>query len=121
SVHKAFTEDLAGWQQLCDKFATDAALVLDADPLPADQPDTDIDVATLRARWDALGHTHEFFAMLRDLRVGRLQALRLAGGERARPVPVTALSTVLSAARADQQTIMIFVGNQGIVHIHVGA
>ncbi len=121
SVHKAFTEDLAGWQQLCDKFATDAALVLDADPLPADQPDTDIDVATLRARWDALGHTHEFFAMLRDLRVGRLQALRLAGGERARPVPVAALATVLSAARADQQTIMIFVGNQGIVHIHVGA
>jgi putative hemin transport protein len=122
SVHKAFTENLDGWRGLADRFAAapDDALAIDATPLPADRPDAEIDVATLKARWDALGHSHEFHGLLGDLRVGRLQALRLAGTGRARPVPVASLEQVLTAAHGDRRTIMIFVGNQGIVHIHVG-
>lgn len=123
SVHKAFTENIEAWRALADSFAAEPGdpLVVDAAPADGDRPDAEIDIATLQVRWDMLGHTHEFHGLLRDLRVGRLQALRLAGAPRARQVSVDALEQVLTSRKNDQRPVMIFVGNQGIVHIHVGS
>ena len=85
-----------------------------------DRPDSEIDVAGLRAHWAALQDTHDFFGLLRDFSVGRLQALRLAGRKFAQRVETTALAQTLEAAQADGTPIMIFVGNPGCIQIHMG-
>lgn len=123
SVHKVFTEDLHAWRATRDRWMLppDApALTCEPRSGPLDRPDADIDVATLQERWDALRDTHEFHGLLRELGVGRLQALRLAGASRARLVTPGALEAVLAGARDGHQRIMIFVGSQGVVQIHVG-
>ena len=57
--------------------------------------------------------------MLRDLGVGRTQALRL-GGQWSRKVPTSSLETALDKARAAGLDIMVFVGNRGNIEIHTG-
>ncbi len=114
---EAFDGLIAAWK------ADDQSLVLDARPLPAGEPgrpDSEIAVEALRASWRALQDTHEFFGMLRDLKVGRLQAMRLAGPEFVRPVGHDALAQVLEAARDTLTPIMVFTGNPGCIQIHTG-
>lgn len=125
AVHKIFSEagtDLAAWDALVAEFAADL-------PPPAIQPaaapkvplpDPAIDVAGLLAGWDGLRDTHQFFALLRRFEVARTQAFRLAGPERARPVPTSSLRAVLQGAAAAQTPIMVFVGNAGSIQIHSG-
>lgn len=122
SVHKLFVSDLAAWREVVDRHRA-----IDQDPpairtstLAVDRPDDEVDSTELHARWDGLGHTHEFHGMLRDLGVGRLQALRLAGKERARRVAPDVLGALLDEAHRAAEPIMLFVGNQGVVHIHIG-
>jgi putative hemin transport protein len=58
--------------------------------------------------------------MLGKFKVGRMQALRLAGEEFARELPPRALRSALEAAGADGTPIMIFVGSKGCIQIHSG-
>jgi putative hemin transport protein len=86
----------------------------------AARPDAEVDTAALARDWDALTDTHEFFPMLRRHGVTRTQALRLAGGRRARQVSAQALAIVLGDASETARPIMIFVGNRGCIQIHSG-
>lgn len=86
----------------------------------SDRPDTDIDVEELRTRWAALKDVHDFRAMLIDLGVGRIQALRLVGDEFAQAVDIDSFRQSLDCASAANMPIMIFVGNNGVVQIHTG-
>jgi putative hemin transport protein len=88
-----------------------------ASPDPADE---EIDVAKLHAGWDSLRDVHDFAALLRSVGAGRVQALRLAGPERARPVTPHAFRRALRAASEGGVPIMIFVGNPGAIQIHTG-
>jgi len=89
-------------------------------PHPADRPDADVDCAMLRRRWQALQDTHEFHPLLHELRVGRVQALRLVGSDYARPVEVNAFCTLLERAAAAAVPVMVFVGSPGVIQIHTG-
>ena len=126
AIHKVYATkatDLAAWDAL-------VADLTDADPAPvevmpapaaeADRPDSDIDVASFQAGWDALKDTHDFFPLLRNHGLGRLQAMRLAGAERARPVPTAAVGSLLETVARDAVSIMVFVGNEGCIQIHTG-
>lgn len=127
AVHKIFSRpatDLAAWEALIADFIDSDA---DATPLfvpypakTADRPDCEIDVDDLRLRWDALKDVHDFFAMLKKVGVGRLQAMRLVGAPYARPLPVDAILPMLEAASKDKVPIMCFVGNEGCIQIHSG-
>jgi putative hemin transport protein len=86
----------------------------------ATQADSEIDVMGLHAAWDGLTDTHEFFPLLRRFGVGRHQALRLAGGKRARRVHADTVRAVLEAARDGGTPIMVFVGSPGVIQIHTG-
>lgn len=86
----------------------------------ADRPDSEIDVAGLRAAWLAMKDTHEFFGMLGKFKVGRVQALRLVGEDLARELPVRTLRAAFEAAAADGTPIMVFVGSHGCIQIHTG-
>lgn len=105
-----------------DWAATDAAPAAFAAPAAraAARADEAVDVPGLRAAWDALEMTHEFYAILRRFGVGREQAMRLAGPQRARPVAIAAIREVLDGAAASGLPIMVFVSNRGCVQIHSG-
>jgi putative hemin transport protein len=124
SIHKVFLEDGAAFRAIIARFRhadeTGALPQVAPSTSDADRPDEAIDVATLRTRWDALTDTHQFHGLLRELQVGRLQALRLAGETRARLVSADALQRALDGAAAQQEKLMIFVGNSGIVQIFIG-
>jgi len=127
AVHKIYaTEetDAAAWAALVEAFtAADQSPELGVVPpaMPAaDAPDSSIDVAALRARWDALQDTHDFFPLLRDLGVGRVQAFRLAGRDYAQPLPPRGFRRALESAAAEALPIMVFAGSPGVIQIHTG-
>ncbi|HMR51846.1 MAG TPA: ChuX/HutX family heme-like substrate-binding protein [Amaricoccus sp.] len=122
-VYATAATDAAAFRSAADA-ASDAGAAparFEAPPTPAAaRPDAAIDAAGLRAAWDGLGHTHEFFGLLRRFDVGRAQAMRLAGPERARPAPRAAMREALSRAAAGALPVMVFVGNPGCVQIRSG-
>ena len=126
AAHKIFaTEatDRDGWARILADFAVEAAAEPPAAPPAAPAGTADegvVDASALRQDWLALRDTHDFFPMLRRLKVGRVQALRLAGEEWAQPLSPAAPRQVLEQAGAAALPIMIFVGNPGCIQIHSG-
>jgi putative hemin transport protein len=127
AVHKVYATagtDGDAFAALIERFRADdqsPSIALDVEPAPKPpRPDAEVDVAALCDIWSKLEDTHDFFGMLRRLRVDRLQAFRLAGPEFARPLAVGAARSVLEQAAARELPIMIFVGNRGCIQIHTG-
>ena len=127
AVHKIYLEpegDLDAWTALIDHHlapSPPALTLAAAPPKPPARPDADVDADALRAGWDAMTDTHEFFHLLRKHEVTRTQALRLAGSARARRVTDDALARVLGDASETAMGIMIFVGNRGCLQVFSGA
>ncbi|AKU90967.1 hemin-degrading factor [Vulgatibacter incomptus] len=124
AVHKIWLEessDLAAFERLVERFASPAER-LEVRPIEArpNRPDEEIDAAGLRAAWEALTDTHEFFGMLKRFGAGRLQALRLVGGGLAQRVPNAITSALLHHVAAKEVPIMVFVGSRGVIQIHSG-
>ena len=127
AVHKIYaTEetDADAFTALVTRFRHDdqrPAVAIEPPPAAAvPRSDSEIDVAALRDTWSKLEDTHDFFGMLRRLKVERTQAFRLAGAEFARPLRLDAARAVLEGASASEMPIMIFVGNRGCIQIHTG-
>jgi putative hemin transport protein len=117
SNHAAFDAFVERWQ------SGDQApgLTLGAKPTPpALNLDSDIDVPSFHAAWDAMTDTHQFFGILRKFGLARTQALRLAERHYAYPVANDALQGLLERAAHSTLPIMVFVGNRGMIQIHTG-
>jgi len=83
--------------------------------------DEEIDVIGFRQAWEDLKDTHEFFGMLKKFNVTRTQALRLApSAYYASKVSNGALRDALNMAAGTETSIMVFVGNPGMIQIHTG-
>ncbi len=129
ALHKIFVKpgtDLAAWDALIARFAAPAGapgapFVAALPPPKADRPDAEIDQPGLHAAWASLRDTHDFFGMLRRFEVGRVQALRLAEPRFARPVDLGSARELLQAVVSSGTSIMVFVGNPGMIQIHSGA
>jgi putative hemin transport protein len=78
------------------------------------------DVDELRQRWSAMTDVHQFFGMLRELKLGRQQAVRMVGQDYAWPVENNAVAAMLNQAASGEVPIMCFVGNRGCIQIHQG-
>lgn len=127
AVHKIFTRDatdIAAWSAIIDGFRaddqSDGFKPLSYPAKAAERADSEIDIAGLRANWEALQDVHEFFGMLRDFGVGRLQSFRLVGAPFAKPVQTNSARRVLETAAERAAPIMVFVGNRGCIQIHTG-
>jgi putative hemin transport protein len=124
SIHKVFAPSAEPFEALRARWGRPASEPTLPAVTPAttatDRPDADVDAAELHRRWDAMQDTHEFHGLLRELRVGRLQAMRLAGPDRAMPVAPDALAAALKGAADAGEKLMIFVGNTGVVQIFIG-
>lgn len=125
AAHKVYATartDSAAWARLVADFAATLPpfAATPAPPAPPARPDAAIDLSGLRAAWDGLRDTHHFHALLARFAVTRLQAMRLAGADRARPVAPASLRAALEAAAANGLPIMVFVANPGCIQIHTG-
>ena len=127
AVHKVFVKpatDAEAWIALVVDF-----LSADRSPgltpvitsaTPPEKPDAEIDVAAFHQAWASLRDTHEFFGLLRTHGVTRTQALRLAEPRFVREVDTASAQQVLSCAASTGTSVMVFVGNRGMIQIHTG-
>lgn len=115
--------DRAAFDRIAEAAADSAAAPAVFAPAPGgapERPDDAVDIAGFREAWDRLEMTNEFFLLLRRFGVGRGQAMRLAGPERARPIAIAAARAVLEGAASAGMPIMVFTSNRGCMQIHAG-
>lgn len=128
AIHKIYlTKDSneEAFDSLVEKFKSDdqsSGFETEAiAPKAEEKPDSEIDVDGFQAAWRELKDTHNFFMMLRQFGVSRLQALRLAPDLTfARKIENDKISALLEQASARDLPIMVFVGNRGNIQIHTG-
>jgi putative hemin transport protein len=127
AVHKIFltgASDADAFKGLLEKYAAPSDIepvsIVPPSPLPQDRDDSTIDANGLRAHWLALKDTHDFFPMLSQFGVGRVQSFRLVGEDLAKPVAAASLARALDLAAAKEVPIMVFVGSPGCIQIHTG-
>lgn len=128
AVHKVFLKPastVAAFYSLIEEYGASrvsAGLTPVAPkPKPADKPDAEVDLTGFRAAWTSMHDTHEFFGILKKYGLSRTQALRLAPKDYAQRVPAASAHEVLTRAAQDGTSIMVFVGNPGMIQIHSGA
>ena len=80
----------------------------------------DVSRDELRDNWSRLTDTHEFFGMLKRLKIGRQAAIRTVGDDYAWKLDNTATAEMMHASVKSGLPIMCFVANDGIVQIHSG-
>lgn len=126
AIHKVYPTEGTDGDAFCEivsAFAdheAPAATFVPQRPAEGERPDGTIDVGGLRAAWEGLEHSHGFHGLLGEFGVSRLQAMRLAGPRRARPVEPRAAARLLAAVAESALPIMVFVGNPGCVQIFSG-
>ena len=122
-VHLRPSSNLYAYQKLVESLGTDSqepAII--TIPAAVEQPvqDAAASVDELRQRWSSLTDTHQFFGMLRSLKLGRQQAMRMVGRDYAWTLENDALPSMFHRAAESGQPIMCFVGNHGCIQIHSG-
>jgi putative hemin transport protein len=129
AMHKIYLErnsNLEAYQELIEMFQHEdqgqIQEVISQEYTPETElDDREIDVAGFQNAWENLKDTHDFFGMLKTYKVTRTQALRLAPSDYfAKQISNLALRQALNLASADGTSIMVFVGNPGIIQIHTG-
>jgi putative hemin transport protein len=124
-VHLRPASNVEAYDSLVEKLkAADQSHAIDIDvsgvAKPAAATEATATVEELRDRWSKLTDTHQFFGMLRALKLGRQQALHMVGEDYAYLVDNDALTAMLHKAVETQVPIMCFVGNNGCIQIHSG-
>lgn len=82
--------------------------------------DNPASIDDLRDRWSRLTDVHQFFGMLKTLKLSRRQAVRMVGQDYAWLVDNDAVGAMLHHVAAGNMPIMCFVGNRGCIQIHSG-
>ncbi|OAP43300.1 iron transporter [Sinorhizobium glycinis] len=82
--------------------------------------DAAVDTEALRDHWMKLTDTHQFHGMLRNLKIGRRQALHAVGEDLAWQLDAGGMETMMRESAVIELPIMCFVGNAGVIQIHSG-
>lgn len=127
SVHKIYRTDNSdpeAWDRLVEKFSS-AEQVPELIPAEPNQPYVPqarerADAGALCKQWREITDIHHFWFMLRDHKLRRIDALRLADRDLARPVAADAWRSALEQAARIGLPIMIFTRSPGVAQIHTG-
>jgi putative hemin transport protein len=121
-VHARPATDLHAWEKLvADLRHPEQVDTLDVIPLAAAEPKGEpAGVAELRERWAGMTDTHQFFGILNELNLPRLDALEMVGKDYAFQLDHSAVGKMFTDSAAEQLPIMAFVGNHGCIQIHSG-
>lgn len=127
AIHKVFLRQpsqLPAYTLLVEQFrAEDQAPGQQLGKRPSEaqeRPDSEVDVQGLRSAWASLRDTHDFFGLLKRFDVSRTQALRLADPQFVQALPTSSACELISRAAQEGVSIMVFVGNPGMIQIHSG-
>lgn len=94
--------------------------LVEAEASSASDEDGNVSREELRDNWSKMTDTHEFFGMLKRLKIGRQAAVRTVGDDYAWKLDNTATADMMHASVKSGLPIMCFVANNGIVQIHAG-
>lgn len=124
-VHLRPASNLYAYQRLVSELeSTNQCRSLDVSQVPADPKDDETDTPAssddLRDRWSRLTDVHQFFGMLKTLKLSRQQAVRMVGKDYAWPLHRESVTAMLNHSAQDALPIMCFVGNRGCIQIHAG-
>ena len=126
SVHKLYVRSEAGvavFDQLVATFRAprqDSQLNVLAAARPAEKPDAEVDLKEFQLAWKEMTDVHQFAQILREFKLTREQALRLAPAGMVERVTPQALRALLENAAKDKVAIMVFLGNEGLTQIYSG-
>ena len=127
AIHKIYLtpfSDMAAFDALVEKYTaasqTYPSFSTESKPPMPSLADEAIDQDGFKNGWMALKDTHDFYHLLRQFHVDRVQALRLAPEGMTQPLIANAFREVLDMASKNALEIMVFVGNPGCIQIHTG-
>jgi putative hemin transport protein len=125
AVHKVYLNeksDQTAYGKIIDEFKSDDQNDFETiEEIPAEtpeRPDSEIDVQALRNGWMALKDTHDFIDFLKNSRVSRLQAFRLAGDDLAYQIDQSNFPSFLNSIAEKKVKLMTFIGNKGMIQIY---
>lgn len=122
-IHLRPASNLDAYLEIVDAFRLEdqSQEFVAAAPAASEKDETGpVDVPVLRQNWSAMTDTHQFFGMLKKLKIGRRDAVRSVGEDYARQVAGNAAEFMLRAAAEKGTEVMCFVGNSGTIQIHTG-
>lgn len=124
-IHLRPASNLEAYQTLVAKLRLDdqsQSVQLTALPKPEEKTAEleELDATGLRDRWTQMKDVHEFFGILRSLKMTRHQAVQVIGQDYAWQLDTAALTTMMHDAAQEQLPIMCFIGNRGCIQIHSG-
>ncbi|MBB3462313.1 hemin-degrading factor [Rhizobium sp. BK377] len=102
------------------KIDDESQELVEAEAAPDADEDGNVSREELRDNWSKMTDTHEFFGMLKRLKIGRQAAVRTVGEDYAWKLDNTATVKMMHASVKSGLPIMCFVANNGIVQIHSG-
>lgn len=126
AVFKLYTEkttNLDEWDKLVALLAQNAPNG-PIDVLPPSAPDNETshnaDIEEFRNRWRQMTDVHQLHDILKELKIGRLDAVKFVGNEFANEVRKDSVEQILNRAVEKQVPIMCFVGNNSCIQIFTG-
>jgi len=127
AIHKIYSRegtDQTAWKNLVLKYskATDGPAQITT-PKDIEQQAALLESserAAFLSRWAELTDVHQFFKLLKDFNLTRIQAMELAQGTWSFSVDVSKVPDFINGLAGTGLPIMVFVANQGIVQIHTG-
>jgi putative hemin transport protein len=123
-VHLRPASNLAAYEALVAKMRIDdQSQTIVPGRVEVDLPANDDPAAAaakLRERWGRMTDVHQFFGMLKALKLSRHQAVSIVGAEHAWQLGDGLVEEMMRRAVAEELPIMCFVGNAGCIQIHSG-
>jgi putative hemin transport protein len=122
-VHLRPASNLDAYQNLVAALmSTDQSPTVALNGIADSEPDKGEAGSTtdLRERWSRMTDVHQFFGMLKTLKLSRHQAVHMIGEDYAWKLDSEALPAMFHHAAAGEMPIMCFVGNRGCIQIHSG-
>ncbi len=101
--------------------AEDQSQVVDVQPIEKkDAEPSSATVEELRERWSKLTDVHQFFGLLKALKISRREAIHKVGEDYAWQLGKDAVTSLLHRSAETKVPIMVFIGNRGCIQIHSG-
>lgn len=82
--------------------------------------DVDIDLLDFQKDWLGMSDTHQFYDLIKQYKLSRIQALRFAPEGHAQRVPLQFTRKILRKVAIKGISMMVFVANRGVIQIHTG-
>lgn len=123
-VHLRPASNLYAYQKLVSSLeSADQSRTITVEPVVAASEEEIADrgnVEELRSRWGKMTDVHQFFGLLKELKLSRRAAVQLIGQDYAWQLDNDAVAALMHHAADQAIPIMCFVGNRGCIQIHSG-